>query len=69
MERLLENDDFKRLIIDEWNNGTIDLVLHESLDSQNVIDQLKARQIFNNYIYDIINEANMVIEQQRKETE
>jgi hypothetical protein len=48
---LLENKDFKLVIIDEYlNNSLRELVLGDNLNEPAVIDELKARQSLNNFL-------------------
>jgi hypothetical protein len=62
MKRLINNDDFKVLFMEEFLEiGLKEQVYNQSLDEKETIDQLKARQIFRNFIehmldYDKINQ-------------
>ena len=68
MERLLANSDFTELM-GFWNDEVKRIVLNENLDLDVTTDQLKARQIFNRFIYDIINEANVLLNEKQKDNE
>jgi hypothetical protein len=55
MLKLLENELFQELIIDDFIKGGIqENVLAQSLKSENTIDELKARQILHSYLFGII---------------
>jgi len=58
--RLYANKDFQELIIDEFiTNGIHNLVLTDNVDSDSTRDQLKARRILYQFLYDIIQEAEI----------
>ena len=64
---LYNNKAFTTLILDDFiNQGILDHALNENVDSEAVRDQLKARKILLNYLYDIINQAE-IISQEGKE--
>jgi len=55
MVKLLENEDFQELIINDFiNNGSINNVIEQNLDNSKTIDELKARQILHKYLFAII---------------
>jgi len=58
--RLLENEDFKEIIIDRYLGSDIqDIVFNEDLDNKIVIDKLKARQNLRAYFDGLINSATI----------
>ncbi len=63
--RLLENEDFKEIIIDKYLGSDIkDIVFNEDLDNKVVIDKLKARQNLRAYFDELINSATISEEEQ-----
>ena len=57
--KLLENDLFQELIIEDYVKGGIaENVLTQSLNADNTIDELKARQILHRYLFGIIERNN-----------
>ena len=55
MLKLMEDELFQELILEDFiKAGIIDQTLHMGLNSDNTIDQLKARQILHAYLFDII---------------
>ena len=60
--------EFQDLIQEEYFLFDIqELVLTQNLDSENVKDQLKARQIFKKWLSDIIEEAKVLLSEQKGE--
>jgi len=58
--RLLENEDFKEIIIDRYLGSDIqDIVFNEDLDNERVKDKLKARQNLRAYFDELINSATI----------
>ena len=58
--RLLENEDFKEIIIDRYLGSDIqDIVFNEDLDNEMVKDKLKARQNLRAYFDGLINSATI----------
>jgi len=56
---LTENPDFVELIIDGFiKDGVLENTLRRNLAAEVTIDQLKARQILHEYIYDIITQGD-----------
>jgi len=63
--KLLENEDFKEVIIDKYLGSDIkDIVFNEDLDNKAVIDKLKARQNLRAYFDELINSATISEEEQ-----
>jgi len=63
--RLLENEEFKELIVDRYLGSDIkDIVFNEDLDNKAVIDKLKARQNLRAYFDELINSATITEEEQ-----
>ena len=57
-KRLLENEDFMEIIMGDYvKDGIIRHSIDGNLDSPSTVDELKARQIFHRYIFDIITYA------------
>ena len=55
MTRLLDNEDFQELILEDFiKGGILDQSINQSLDSTYTIDELKARQILHKYIFNVI---------------
>jgi hypothetical protein len=55
MVKLLENDLFQELIIENFiKGGILDNSLNQSLNSDATLDELKARQILHKYIFNAI---------------
>ena len=55
MLKLMESDLFQELIINDFiKEGILEQTLHMGLNSDNTIDQLKARQILHEYLFGII---------------
>ena len=60
--------EFQDLIQEEYFLFDIqELVLTQNLDSENVKDQLKARQIFKKWLSDIIEESKVLLSEQKGE--
>ncbi len=58
MAKLLENEDFNEIIIEDFiKGGVLDFGINHSLDSNYTIDEIKARQILHKYLFDIITYA------------
>lgn len=54
-KRLLKNEDFKEIILEDFISvGSKDICLSEDVNNKNVRQELKARKILQDYIYDII---------------
>ena len=61
LDRLYKNKDFQELILERFiNQGIVDLTLNENVDSKATRSSLKARQILYKYLYDIIQEAEVL---------
>ena len=59
MMKLLENDLFQELIIDDFiKGGILENALTQSLNSEFTLDELKARQILHKYLFGIIESHN-----------
>ena len=55
MVKLLDNELFQELILENFiKGGILENGLNQSLDSNNTIDELKARQILHRYIFNAI---------------
>ncbi len=55
MLKLIESETFQELIMDGFiKNGILEQGLQQSLDNDKTIDEIKARQILNQYIFAII---------------
>ena len=60
MSRLLHNQDFNDLFMVGFiDQGILDIALRDNVSSVAVQDMLKARKILNDYIYGIINDAEI----------
>ena len=58
MAKLLADESFNELIVEDFiKNGIFNNAIHNSLDSSNTLDELKARQILHKYIFDVITYA------------
>jgi hypothetical protein len=58
--KLYANKEFQELILEEFINNSIhSMVLTENVDSEAVRDELKARRILNDFLYRIIEEAEI----------
>jgi len=58
--RLYGNKDFQELILEEFvDKGIHNLVMTENVDSEGIRDLLKARKILHDWLYDIIQEAEI----------
>ncbi len=58
--KLYANKEFQDLIIGDYIDSSIHrLCLQENVDNESVRDELKARRIFNDYLYSIIEEAEI----------
>ena len=61
MQRLLKNDDFVELILEDFiKQGTLAHSLHDNLRSEAVLDQLMARSILHNYLMTTIENIDTV---------
>ena len=58
--RLYANKDFQKLILGEFiDQGIHNLVMTENVDSEPIRDELKARKILHDWLYDIIQQAEI----------
>ncbi len=58
--KLYANKDFQELILGVFiNDGIHNLTLTENVDSMAIRDELKARRILNDFLYAIIEEAEI----------
>ena len=57
-KRLLENEDFMEIVMNDYvKDGILRHGIDGNLDNASTVDELKARQIFHKYIFDIITYA------------
>jgi len=55
VRRLYVNDDFQAIIVKEFiDNGVHKYCLNDNVDSEGVRDELKARKILNDFLFNII---------------
>ncbi len=58
MAKLLDNDDFNELIVQDFiKSGIFDNAINNNIDSSHTQDELKARQILHRYMFDLITYA------------
>jgi hypothetical protein len=63
----MDSEEYKSVIDGEYFTlSSMHILYNDNLDSDGTRDQLKARQILRKFLYDIINEADM-LKQQEKE--
>jgi hypothetical protein len=60
VKELYTHKGFQKLILEDFiDNGIHNLVMTENVDSEAIRDELKARRILYDYLYDIIQEAEI----------
>ncbi len=60
VQNLYQNKDFQELILGEFiDSGIHSIVMTENVDSRPIQDLLNARRILHEFLYDIINEAEI----------
>jgi|LGVC01.1.fsa_nt_gb hypothetical protein len=59
--QLVNTDEFQEIILNDFIfTGTSQFALEDNVDNEKVRDELKARKILNDWIYDIIRQAELL---------
>ena len=59
--QLVNTDEFQEIILNDFIfTGTSQFALEDNVDHEKVRDELKARKILNDWIYDIIRQAELL---------
>lgn len=70
MKALAEQKDFQELIVQDFIlYGITNITLGENVDNDKARDQLKARKILHDYIHDIINTGEALIDELSQQNE
>ncbi len=60
LQNLYQNEGFQKLILEEFiDNGIHSLCMTENVSNIGIQDELKARKILNDFLYGIMNEAEI----------